>query len=243
MSKIYSITASYYDYENKYLLIDYMLGSCKKNNIIKSYISISFKNEFEYNKYKKYINLIQNKYKDRISLYIHLERKFQFEQLLFLSKILKKEISLDDKILFIDDDDLLLNLPPKIEEYNIIQGYQYLTLLHETDYTKFYMRHEILDFIKLEQNKLWKKLIDFSGYITPLKLLIDFFKVNKINYESFNKKSLTKLSSLSLNLMDCKFMDFIDNNIKPGELKYEPFIYHRLWSVPERPKPSWQTTI
>lgn len=224
---IISLTASHYDYENKYLLIDYMIGSCLSNSINSCYISISFNNKKEYTKYEKYIKLLQNKYKEKLKLFLHFTQLLQFQHYEFLSD--KLYIDDTDRILFIDDDDLLLTKPP---DYNIVPGMQYLSNIIETDFTKFYMKHEIPELIKIHKFRI---VNDFSGYICTYSIFKDFFKKYTFNFDY--KSDLLK--KFQLNLIDCTFMTYIDDLITIQN-KIEPFIFHRIWSVPERKISSWR---
>ena len=51
-----------------------------------------------------------------------------------------------------------------------------------------------------------KKIYDFSGYICTYKIFKDFFEKNKFDFED---KSY--LNVLSLQLIDCSFMNYLDN--------------------------------
>lgn len=223
---LYSFTASHYDYENKYLLLDYMINSCISNTVKKCYISISFNNYFDWLKYKKYIYILEKKYYNKIGFFIHYKKLFQFQHILFLSQNIN--LKSKDRILFIDDDDLLLSIPP---EYDIVPGIQYLSNITETDFTNFYIQHEIISLLKTTKLQI---VNDFSGYICTVDILKQFFKINNFNFNFENKTQ-----KFLLNLIDCKFMNYIDS-INTSLIKPSPFIFHRIWSVPERKIQTWR---
>lgn len=234
---IYSLTASLYDYNNKYLLIDYMIHSCLSNSINKCFISISFFNLESLYKYQKYIDILINKYKDKIFIYTHIYKMTQFEQLLFLSDFLYSNKYIDpiDKILFIDDDDLLLHLPD-IHSNNIIPGWQYLSPFVETDFTKFFIKKEIINMAPCWDN--WRIVNDFSGYICSFQDLLDFFITHHFNFTTTDP-----VEKFLLNLIDTQFMNFLDKKLEgPQSIlgRRKPFIFHRIWSVKERPISTWR---
>ena len=65
------------------------------------------------------------------------------------------------------------------------------------------------------------------------KLFKEFFELN-----TFDFIDESTLNILSLQMIDLKFMKYLDNfNVhKPSS----PFIYHRIWSVKDRPIQQWR---
>ena len=177
---IYSLTASHYDCKIKGLLLKFAIESLIKIGVDKCFVSMSFNDKTHYAKYKYIISELEKIY-PQLKIYIHLEKMFQFQHLEFLSKNIEKIVNLDDKIIFCDDDDIILKLPD-ITKSDIICGYHWITDFVENDISNFNNYQSITKIIENNDKSKWRKEIDFGGYICPYKLLKDFFHEKKIDY-------------------------------------------------------------
>jgi hypothetical protein len=228
---LYSVTASHYDCNIKSLMLDYTIESLLLNNIDMCLISISFNNEEHYLNNKNKIDELSEKYKDKIKVYIQLKKYFQFQHLEFLCQEMSSFVNTNDKILFCDDDDIILELP-KIDGYEVISGIHFLSGFEENDKTGFSNYIQIKELINSENVKFWNTVNDFSGYICSYEIFSNFFKMNKFN---FNNSS--KLEMMSHQLIDTKFMTYLDSFNVCKESK--PFVYHRIWSTQDRQMQQW----
>lgn len=232
---LFSVTASHYDCNIKGKILDYTIESLLKNSIEQCLISISFDDEAHYIKNKESVDFLIKKYDNKVKIYIQHKRFFQFQHLEFLCNEMKNFSNLDDKILFCDDDDILLNLP-QIDNYEVISGIQYLSNLNEVELTGYYDNNQILELLKSEESKL-QIVDDFSGYVCSYKIFEDFFKINKFNFTG----NLSKLEIMKFQLIDTTFMDYLDN-LNSHKLE-KPFVYHRIWKTHDRQKQMWLNTI
>lgn len=229
---LYSVTASHYDCDVKHIILNHTIESLVKNDIDTCLLSISFNSEQHYFKYKSKIDHIKTLYGSKIEIYVHYSKLYQFQHLQYLCKIMSGFVMPTDKIFFCDDDDLLITLPP-VHKYDTIAGFQYVLPYSETNPETF-IDHE--QFIKLLENHkpiAWKKINDFSGYVCKYEVFCNFFKIHKFDFSSRDK-----LDIFNFQLIDTKFMTFLDS--AEPYIPPEPFIYHRYWSVwPERTIQQW----
>jgi hypothetical protein len=136
-----------------------------------------------------------------------------------------------DKIIFCDDDDIMLKIPP-IYEYDVISGFQYVTGFVEDEENDFNDYEKIIELTKSPNINFWRKVDDFSGYACNYKLFKEFFELNRFNFIDQSRFNI-----FSLQLIDLKFMKYLDNfNANKPTL---PFIYHRIWNVKDRPTQQW----
>jgi hypothetical protein len=143
----------------------------------------------------------------------------------------------NDIILFIDDDDILLELPEDYDKYDGVIGYQYWPI-GTTDLDETYNKNlkEIKDCINKFNNQ-WKKLEDFSGYMSRYNFLHHYFKVLRI--EKYNEANIlgNKYLKAIKAMEDIEFMKYLD---KFSYHRYDkPFIFHRIWNVDDRDKKTW----
>lgn len=228
---LYSVTASHYDCDVKHILLKHTIESLVKNNIDTCLLSISFESQQHYLKYKSKFDHIKTVYGGKIEIYVHYSKLYQFQHLQYLCKIMSEFVMSSDKILFCDDDDLLITLPP-VHEYDTIVGIQYLLPFSETNPDAFIDHTQFVDMLKNPAPINWKKINDFSGYVCKYELFQKFFEINIFDFTS--RKSL---DIYSFQLIDTNFMTFLDNTNPYTPL--EPFIYHRFWSVKDRTIQQW----
>lgn len=229
---LYSVTASHYDCNVKGLLLGYTIDSLVKNGVEKCLVSISFNNEEHYLEKKNEIDNLKKKFGLKLKIYIHHKKLYQFQHLQYLCDIMSSFVIPYDKIIFCDDDDIMFKMPP-VYEHDVISGFQYLTGFFEDDENNFNDYEKIIELTKSPNINFWRKVDDFSGYVCNYKLFKEFFELNTFNF--FDELIL---NTLSLQMIDLKFMKYLDNfNVhKPTS----PFIYHRQWSVKDRPIQQWR---
>lgn len=234
---IYSMTASHFDCEIKDLLLKYTLESLIKNGIDICFLSVSFDGIESYNKYKDKIINLKNIFQDKLKIFIHYQKLYQFQHLNFICNRVSIYIKDNDKIIFCDDDDILINLP-EINDHEVISGYQYLTNFVEDDKTEFNNLEKIVELMKTPIVNSWDKISDFSGYICTYKIFKDFIENNK---DKFNFEHISPIEKLELQLTDCKFMNYLDTfkSFKP----VLPFIYHRIWITKDRQIQQWRQNM
>jgi len=229
---LYSVTASHYDCDVKNIILTHTIESLVKNNIDTCLLSISFNSEHHYLKHKSKIDHIKTVYGSKIEIYVHYSKLYQFQHLQYLCKIMSSFVMPIDKILFCDDDDLLITLPP-VHEYDTIAGFQYLLPFSETKPDAFIDHAQFVNMLKSPGPISWKKINDFSGYVCKYELFRKFFEIN-----TFDFASKDKLAIFSFQLLDTKFMTFLDS--AGSYTPPEPFIYHRCWSIwPDRTVQQW----
>ncbi|SNW62421.1 Hypothetical protein ORPV_517 [Orpheovirus IHUMI-LCC2] len=147
----------------------------------------------------------------------------------------RETLSNDDWIVFIDDDDLLLDggldlINDKIDGYI---GYHYIPIVEDENENQSLLQnsHEldinnVYKFIEKEKEIMYKDC-DFSGSAIKFGHLCNFLR--------------SKMGSYSHQVMDIRIMAYIDelpNALKESEIKqlYKPFIFHRI-----KPSPSLWT--
>ena len=178
---------------------------------------------------------------------------YQFEHIYFAINNMYSiyNVKLDDHIIFIDDDDLLLELP--VIDSPVVIGKQYLSPFVETNLHTLLQRKDITRTI----TNMSEIIIDFSGYICTCKLLLDFFNINKdiilnfrktheidtkykfydeyVDYAVYTTDSIVfsddKFIKILNNLIDLKFMDYLDK-IDDSTKNNNPFILRRLCNIP-----------
>jgi hypothetical protein len=229
---LYSITASHYDCDIKNVILKHTIESLVKNDIDKCFVSISFDSQQHYLKYKNKIEDIKTLFGERLEIHIHHSKFYQFQHLQYLCQVMTAFANPTDKILFCDDDDLLIRLPP-VDEYDTIAGFQYLTDIYETNPESFIDHTQFVDMLKSPESNSWEKINDFSGYVCKYELFQKFFEMN-----TFDFTSKDPLEIWYFQLIDTKFMTFLDST-KP-HISAEPFIYHRCWSVKDRTIQQWR---
>lgn len=141
------------------------------------------------------------------------EKLYQFDH---LAKIIYRyDFSPDDRLMIVDDDDLVLSLP-NWKEHRVIQGIQYVPkdgldadFVEGITITNF---HNIKDQCRVVD--------DLSGYIAPFSIVWIYFE-NRGSISSRKSKSIT-LSHIE----DTQYMDFLDSKIPHKPI---PFIFHKLW--------------
>ena len=114
--------------------------------------------------------------------------------------------SLNTKIMFLDDDDMLINIPN--QDYQRMKGIQVLYEVLDDDYIKL-DTFRTTDLTLVHRDRI---IIDFSGYMCLKRDIIKFRNTVKIRVKC---------------MADLDLMDYIDS-LNPVELT-TPFIAHRLW--------------
>lgn len=247
--KINTWTACHIDTKYKIVLLYQLIESLMLNNIRKCYVSISFHNKFTMDERYSILNTItlyirkMNKiYTDSyIILYVDIEKEMsQFEHLNKLFRNFRGKRT--EKIIFIDDDDILLSVPKEYLKYNIVAGIQYWPINTQEDdetYKKNY--NEIKSLIPTFKNK-WKKLTDFSGYMCRYKDLILYFTQIRIKESKLiNITNYEKLTKAYNSMEDIIFMKYLDN--KGAHYIDTPFIFHRIWQTDDRQIQTWKQNL
>ena len=253
MNNIRAWCASHIDSKYKPILINQMLESLAINNINNCEISISFKQTYSEEEKTYMINGINGfikKLKVRfpnlsVLTYIDIvEELTQFQHLNRLYKAFAGKGS--DKIMFIDDDDILLRLPEEYLTENIVQGIQYIpinTSDEDLTYKKNY--NEILETAKTYSTR-WTVDCDFSGYMCRYQDLIEYFTMIRVNklynfHKIIDKEKKEVLLAGYGALEDTEFMNYLDNL---GAIKLDtPFIFRRLWQAEDRNMQTWKLKL
>ena len=247
---ISSFTACHIDTIGKIPLLSNMIESLLINKINNIYISFSFKNTFFDGRteirfqIRQIVNKLKNKYTSS-KIYLFWQNKqdwFQFDHLNYIyDNYMGKNT---DRILFIDDDDLLLNLPKTTAN---IRGYQYLSDTYLTDDTYkmdyFELSSKINWFYKYFTKLSFKNINDFSGYICSYENLHEFFKLWKIKKKDYdNSSQITKNITRPIIMMtDIQFMDYLD--LLDCSTPSTPFIFHRVWVATDRTNSTWRESL
>lgn len=162
----------------------------------------------------------------------------QFEHIRLLTNELNNKINDDDWIVFLDDDDLMLNhsldlLSDKIDGYI---GYQYIPVIESSDKSQLVIEgshdltiDEVYNFISTHEH-LMLKIEDFSGTSIRFKYLKRY-----LHYKIGIKMSI---------LEDVRFMKYVERlscAIQPFKLEKmtEPFVFHRI----KREKSIWRQQL
>lgn len=195
----------------KKLIESIKIASYNKCNIT-HYFGISHTDSELFKKINNYLNSeIQSNY--NIIIYSSCTKQTQFENLynIYLNTVLQP----DDIIMFMDDDDLLLNIPSEIFCNSIIKGQQYIPNHEQVYITEKYDIHQVKTFV--ENNHL-NSGIDFSGYTARYIFINDYFQNRNLDSKSREYVEM---------LEDCEFMTFLDNN-DTDKLSLEAFIFRRI---------------
>lgn len=244
---LYSWTASHIDTKYKPILLKQMIESLLINKIKNIIISISFDEKYELNEInymKKHINImndnLSNTYEES-EIYIEYQNTplTQFEHLQYIYN--NYNFNDDDIILFMDDDDILLELPKDYDKYDGVMGYQYSpidTCEFDETYTKDI--NEIINCKDIFEEQ-WNKVEDFSGYMSRYNFLHHYFIITRNEmYEEANNIGQKYINSLKA-MEDIKFMKYLDNFI---DYKYDkPFVFHRIWNTDDRHIKTWQRML
>lgn len=229
---LYSVTASHFDCKIKPIILDYTIESLIINQVDKCLVSMSFESEEHYLENKQTINNLIEKYSDKLKIYIQKGKLFQFQHLEFLCNKMVDFVRDDDKVIFCDDDDIIIRLPD-IKSHKVISGIQYITGFTEDEKSGYSDFHKIKEYKNSSNQKYWNIVTDFSGYICSYKIFSNFFKVHNLNFQKNN----TKLELMSFQLIDTTFMRYLDNFDVYKESK--PFVYHRIWTTHDRQIQQW----
>lgn len=161
------------------------------------------------------------KYDDNVTFFIHKYKKFQFDHLHHIYKNTK--LGQDDYILFMDDDDLIIETTD-YKNYEVLRGRQvYKDVGHEK---LLECNHEqIIKQIKLDTGldikdihdiylpKFgWEITGDFSGYFSKFKYVDSYFK--------------SRIMSICKPTEDLHFMTHLNKNID-YIYKHHPFVFFR----------------
>jgi len=131
----------------------------------------------------------------------------QFEHIRYL--LCNNNFQLEDMIMFLDDDDLLLDIPEEISKGLPISSLQWLPLRHEDiDGSKEYY---LADFRDNQHNlSQWDQVCDFSGYCLSYKDMLGY---------STPANAIASMEDLEL-------MNYIDKLPLMKKIEY-PYIFHR----------------
>lgn len=165
---------------------------------------------------------LSQKFGESLVIYRQSQPLAQFDNLAFLASI--SELQDKDWIIFLDDDDLLLeNIKDKLEkDINGFVGWQYIGVTHDD---KILAGQEDLDsenivtFINQQNDIL--QADDFSG--TAIRF--EYFREYLQNHRP---RKVTRM------LEDVRFMDFIEKKL-PNAKSFKdrrPFVFHRIKAGP-----------
>lgn len=162
-------------------------------------------------------NLIKD-HKDRIFIYKQDKMLSQFDNLEFL--LLNSKLSNEDWVIFLDDDDIMLeNMSDKLsKEINGFVGYQYVGVTLDD---KIIADNETVTLKNVKRfisdNKDILEADDFSGTALRFQYIQEYFKNHRC-------------SKITQMLEDTNFMKFIEEKVpKIGNYRnLEPFIFHRI---------------
>ena len=246
--------ASHIDTKHKPILINMMIESLLVNSIMRCDISISFNQKYNREEKNYMMNGINNfvrklkiRFPDaKLYTYYNFDKEMsQFEHLNYLYRNFMG--TADDKIMFIDDDDILLRLPDEYLTHNIVQGYQYLPISTK-DYDGTYEKNlEQIQETAKEFSDLWRKDLDFSGYMCRYHDLVEYFTVTRIQrIKDFHLKvtdevNLKQLLVAHRSLEDTEFMNYLDS--KKAQRPEIPFIFRRLWQADDRDRQTWLSNL
>jgi hypothetical protein len=228
---IYSLTEIHFTSEDvlyeKSCSINIMIDSLIKNKIDKCILSISFDNIENYKKHKNEIDYLAKIYKTRIKVYIHYEQLTKFQHLEYLCEAISSFIELHDKIIFCDNDEILIELPQfdKFDKFEVIGcSCQSITGFTKDDEKYLTDIKKIYDLIRCANINYWETLTDFSGYICDFKLLKDFFEISTVDFMN-NIDTIP----MSLQSTEFEFVNYLEDfNIHKIDI---PYVYRRVWSI------------
>lgn len=203
-------TGCFIGYRERYTVLIECVKSIKNLNL-KHYLSLSFDEDSTITE-TDIKNLL--KLNNKLTIYLHPKRLYQFEHILFLNKELDKNKLTDIKIIFMDDDDLLIEMPP----HNFIdkfKGKQYSSgIIDDKEYSDF------------EPYKDGDRIIyDFSGTCVTKKRLDYFFKA------LFNCETLKEEKQKTFPLYGCDIMLMGSLDIEKEKCDIKPFVYRRFWNI------------
>jgi len=188
-------------------------------------------------------------------VFTHDKRLTQFQHLEYIVTNHLKDVTDDDVILFIDDDDLLLNLPC-MTNYNVCKGVLFIpesTCSYDQNHTM--NRQDIIKIRDATKHKLddlynqfcaegevegdgvssdpelglWSIYYDFSGYMARAKIVKEYFRTTPRQFG-------TGL------LEDVQFMEYLDNH--PGVLKYPyPFVFYHIDTSANTIQKEWKDDV
>jgi len=208
LSKLCSWTASYISDSHRLKYLRYMIESLIENNVNEIYIAIYIETEKvssdDIRQFNEYVSNYQN---------IHIidlsKRHMQFESLKLIndtfSDIIKqKNIT---HILFMDDDDMLLDISEFNSQYDVLYGFQYFNR-NEIDVDYRYAD------IKLSDIKNNRSEIDFSGYIVNINIVNEYFDTYTKNNEKISEIDVIIISHRNI-MMDVEFTSYLYETYKP----------------------------
>ena len=202
------ITASHIDCEERKGFLKKAINSVLLLNVSKHFISLSTKEGIVAPKKEELSN------DERLEIIYSEKRLFQFDH---IERLLSK-INDDDKVIMLDDDDLLLEIPKE----DIVKGQQWIPFLSQRPSKELEQADHTFPF-----EKVCEKISDLSGYTMTGSILKEYFAQREFPASGILGE---KLDNMFKNLEDCRFMNFIDMK---GAVKPEkPFVFRRIWSNP-----------
>jgi hypothetical protein len=242
-------------------LLHMLLDSLLAQEVDEIYVSISFKDAiFDAAAQQETRDGLERVAAEHSNVHLFWQptQCYQFDHLRYLYSVYDG----DDSILFIDDDDLLLALPPLYKEYDIVEGRGIANgeayvrsgaqcrvsdklmcpilseRLTHTDVQHKYGEAMLED---PAATKGWPEFLpvqDFSGYIVRHRHLAGFFP------KHFQPLDRTTIPHRVLQLFDVKFTsDYLRNVPDVRTLAWEntdAFVYYRLWAAEDRPVSAWR---
>lgn len=161
---------------------------------------------------------------DRLICHRHSGTVRQFDHLRYILR--NYHGSEEQLVMFMDDDDVLLHLPPELSsgEVRRLQGIQYITRVQILE--EDILPYEGWCIVTRNHAHLFDVVNDFSGYTCSVADFRQYNRDRTVIDMSEKLPSLVKSSNLLLNMEDTAFMNYVDSL---GPLTPQPFIGHRLW--------------
>lgn len=201
---IYIWIASHIDSLERLEMLKLTLDSVSKQKIDLVVISISFERNLNLDSNIVKLELLEF-IKNITFIFVFSEVKLkQFEHYRKIYELYKDEQN--NRVIFLDDDDLLLSLPDEYDSDKNVLSKQYINKTYEQKYFN-------VDQINSSDKSKFHIDIDFSGCSCLIFKLESYFNL--------------KSDIIADSLEDTKFMKFLQNDIHL--IPETPFIFHRVW--------------
>lgn len=180
-------------------------------------------------------------------IFTHKEKKIQFDHFQYIYDKLNKNhiITSTDKVLFMDDDDMLVELNPMWDNLSVevMESQQYLSYSTEIKYTS----KDLDKFFKSihRHSRINDYSADFSGTLVSYNIIDNYFKPNGIRQQQITSKTQYQNNDGLKNLEDVSFrMLMIQRRSDPQQNLYKNKVFRRHYGFNTNIRPnSWKKKV
>lgn len=201
---LYIWITSHIDSLERLEILKLTLDSISRQKIDLVVISISFESDLNFDSNIVKLELLEFIQTIQFVFIFSESKLFQFGHYRKIYELYK--IEQNNRVIFLDDDDLLLSLPDEYNSDKNVLSKQYINKTYE-------QKHFNVDQINSSDKSNFHIDTDFSGCSCLISKLGSYFKLNR--------------DIIADSLEDTKFMEFLQNDTHL--IPEIPFIFHHIW--------------